>query len=254
METTNRIERLSTILVLLSKGYEVSTPELVERFSTTKKIIQTDIKEYILPLFSDGKIYYDYSSKTYKAKTNFLSKTFISANELAVIAILKNKSKDKYSAEDLSSKVDVLFERFEEELSNKLYQKSAVEKIDNFKDEIIQIKNAIESKTIIKCTYNKKDREVYPLKILNLEGYWYLIVYEPQDKRIKTFHLNTIKKIELLNTTYKFDKEIVKSFDNAITAYYKPNNTPITVEGVLKISCQPDKIISRIDNGRTNRV
>ena len=55
-------------------------------------------------------------------------------------------------------------------------------------------------------------------------------MYEPQDQRIKTFHLNTIKKIEILNANYKFDKEIVKSFDNAITAYYKPNNTPITVE------------------------
>ncbi|DAB34378.1 MAG TPA: hypothetical protein CFH82_05745, partial [Sulfurospirillum sp. UBA12182] len=110
------------------------------------------------------------------------------------------------------------------------YQKSSVEKIDNFKDEIIQIKNAIESRNIIQCTYNKKDREVYPLKILNLEGYWYLIVFEPQDKKIKTFHLNTIKKIEVLNANYKFDKEIVKTFDNAITAYYKPENEPITVE------------------------
>ena len=230
MEHNNRINRLSSTLVLLSKGQELSTPSLVERFGVTKKIIQTDFKEYILPLFNDGKIFYDYSSKTYKAKNNFLSKTLFNADELAVIAILKNKSKDKYSDEDLSIKVDVLFDKFEDELSNIIYQKSSVEKIDNFKDEIIQIKNAIESRSIIQCTYNKKDREVYPLKILNLEGYWYLIVFEPQDKKIKTFHLNTIKKIEVLNANYKFDKEIVKTFDNAITAYYKPENEPITVE------------------------
>ena len=58
MNFENRIERLKTILELLSKGYELSTPSLVERFGVSKKIIQTDFKEYILPLFVDEKIYY----------------------------------------------------------------------------------------------------------------------------------------------------------------------------------------------------
>lgn len=234
-----RINRLSQILELLNKGYELSTPNLVERFGVTKKIIQTDFKEYILPLFVDDKIYYDYSSKTYKAKNNFLTKTLFSSNELSIIAILKNKSKDKYSDDDLSPKVDSLFLKFEDELTNKLYQTSSIEKIDNFKNEIIQIKNAVETKSIIKCFYNNKNREIYPLKILNLEGFWYLIVYEPIDNKIKTFHLNTIKNIEVLNTYFSFDEEKINSFDNAISAYYKPNNAPILVQLFM------DKEVSR---------
>lgn len=239
MQTNNRISRLALIFEQLSKGMELSTPAMVESFGVTKKIVQTDFKEYVLPFFKDKTIYYDYSSKTYKSNSNFLSKTFLNAQELAIIAILKNKSQDKYSDEDLAQKVEFLFERFEDELSNKLYQKSSVEKIDNFKDEIIQIKNAIETKNIVNCTYNNKKREIYPLSILNLEGFWYLIIYEPEDKRIKTFHLNTIKNIEILYKHYKFDKEIVKTFDNAITAYYKPENKPITVELFI------DAIVSR---------
>ena len=85
-----RINRLSPILELLNKGYELSTPNLVERLGVSKKIIQGDFKDYILPLFVDDKIYYDYSSKTYKAKNNFLTKTLFSSDELAIIAILKN--------------------------------------------------------------------------------------------------------------------------------------------------------------------
>ena len=234
-----RINRLSQILELLNKGYELSTPNLVERFGVTKKIIQTDFKDYILPLFVDDKIYYDYSSKTYKAKNNFLTKTLFSSDELSIIAILKNKSKDKYSDDDLSPKVDSLFLKFEDELTNKLYQTSSIEKIDNFKNEIIQIKNAVETKSIIKCFYNDKNREIYPLKILNLEGFWYLIVYEPIDNKIKTFHLNTIKNIEVLNTHFLFDEEKINSFDNAISAYYKPNNAPILVQLFM------DKEVSR---------
>ena len=149
MNFENRIVRLTLMIELLSKGNFLSTPYLVQKFGVTKKIVQTDFKEYLLPLFSDGEIFYDYSSKTYKAKNNFLTKTLFSADELAVIAILKNKSKDKYSDEDLYIKVDILLEKFNEELSNKLYQKSSVEKIDKFKNEIIQIKNAIESRNII---------------------------------------------------------------------------------------------------------
>ncbi|WP_080950529.1 helix-turn-helix transcriptional regulator [Aliarcobacter butzleri] len=239
MNFENRLNRLSTILELLSKGYDLSTPSLVERFGVSKKIIQTDFKEYLLPLFVDDKIYYDYSSKTYKAKNNFLTKTLFSADELSIIAILKNKSKDEYSDENLSSKVDTLFLKFEDELTNKLYQTSSIEKIDNFKNEIIQIKNAVESKSIIKCFYNDKNREIYPLKILNLDGFWYLIIYEPIDNKIKTFHLNTIKNIEVLNTHFSFDEEKINSFDNAITAYYKPQNKPILVQLFL------DKEVSR---------
>ena len=234
-----RINRLSQILELLNKGYELSTPNLVERFGVSKKIIQTDFKEYILPLFVDDKIYYDYSSKTYKAKNNFLTKTLWSSDELSIIAILKNKSKDKYSDDDLSLKVDSLFLKFEDELTNKLYQTSSIEKIDNFKNEIIQIKNAVETKSIIKCFYNDKNREIYPLKILNLEGFWYLIIFEPIDNKIKTFHLNTIKNIEVLNTHFSFDEEKINSFDNAISAYYKPNNAPILVQLFM------DKEVSR---------
>ena len=239
MNFENRINRLSVILELLNKGYELSTPNLVERFGVTKKIIQSDFKDYILPLFVDDKIYYDYSSKTYKAKNNFLTKTLFSSDELSIIAILKNKSKDKYSDDDLSPKVDSLFLKFEDELTNKLYQTSSIEKIDNFKNEIIQIKNAVETKSIIKCFYNDKNREIYPLKILNLEGFWYLIIFEPIDNKIKTFHLNTIKNIEVLNTHFSFDEEKINSFDNAISAYYKPNNAPILVQLFM------DKEVSR---------
>ena len=230
MNLTNRIKRLSSLLTLLSKSYKLSTPALAERFGVSLKIIQTDFRDYLLPLFPDEKIYYDFSEKLYKASNNFLTKTLFSADELAVISILKFKSKDKYTDADLFEKVDALFHKFEDELSNKVYQKSSVEKIDEFKEEIILIRNAIDTKNIIKCFYKNKHREVYPLKILNLEGYWYLIIYEAKDERIKTFHLNTIKEIEIIESNYLFDEEKIESFDMAITAYYKPEEEPITVQ------------------------
>ena len=79
MQLNNRIKRIKAILDLLNQGLNLSTPNLVERFGVSKKIIQTDFKEYILPLFPNETIYYDYSLKTYKAKNNFLSKTLFNS-------------------------------------------------------------------------------------------------------------------------------------------------------------------------------
>jgi len=55
----NRIERLSSILSLISSGLKLSTPDLVLKFNVTTKIIQTDFKEYLIPLFDDGMIFYE---------------------------------------------------------------------------------------------------------------------------------------------------------------------------------------------------
>ena len=150
MNLTNRIKRLSSILKLLLKGYPLSTLDVAKRFVVSKKIIQTNFKDYIIPLFLDEKIKYYYSEKVYKASNNFLTKTLFNAKELAVISILKFKFKD----EDLFKKTDALFHKFEYELSNNIYQQSSIAKLDEFKEEIIQIKNAIKTKNIIKCFYN----------------------------------------------------------------------------------------------------
>ena len=229
MKCQNRLYRLKNIIESLSSGLELSTPELVKEFTQSKKVIQTDFKKYLLPLFCDDSIYYCPSSHKYKSKNNFLNKTLYSAEELALIAVLKAKSKDN-NIEDMYDKTHALFHKFEDLQSNIFYQKSSVEKIDDFKTEIIQIKNAIESKNIIKCFYKDKYKIIYPLKILNLEGYWYLLVYEKKDDKIKTFHLNSIKEIEALFTVYDYNENKIRSFDNGITAYHKLNAEPITVQ------------------------
>ncbi len=47
MDFTIRINRLSAILELLNKGYDLSTPNLVERLAVSKKIIQSDFKGHL---------------------------------------------------------------------------------------------------------------------------------------------------------------------------------------------------------------
>ncbi len=255
----SRIDRLSTILTLLHNGQKLSTPYLVKKFQVSTKIIQTDFKEYLIPLFDDNTIFYSYESKSYQAKNNFLTKTFLSAEELAVIAILKNKSKDKYSDKDLSDKVNMMFKNYDDVLSHSIYTLSDIEKIDKFKNEIIQIQHAIDRKKIIECTYREKQRILYPLQIKNLDGFWYLICYDRNYKDIRKYHLNSISNVVELDKVYNFSRDVIEKFDNAINAYFKPELELIQIELFLDIEVakyfirkpisKTQRVIKEYDNG-----
>lgn len=238
MDFTNRINRITFILERLSKGYGLSTPNLEEYFSISKKIIQTDFKNVILPMF-DEIIYYDYTSKTYVSDKNFLTATLFSSEELALIAILKSKAKDKYSDENLSEKVDTLFSNYEELLSNDIYNIASVESLDKFKKEVVLIKNAIATKHIISLKYNDIQRSVYPLKIINIDAFWYLVLYEEKDKKIKTFHINSIENINILTKRFRYENDYIKKFENCINAYFVADSEPTSV--ILFIDSQVAK-------------
>jgi len=248
----NRIKRLSYIITLLSKGYCIKTPIISKELKVSQKIIQTDFKEYILPLFGNNNIYYSYSNKCYKSKDNFLAKTLISPDELAIIAILKNKSKDKYSDKDLHEKVKILFKNYEDALSHSIYKMSDIEKIDKFKKEIIRIYHSIDNKKVIKCIYRDKLRNLYPLQIKNLDGFWYLICFDTNYKDIRKYHLNSLTDIKELDEIYEFKTEIIKKFDNAINAYYKPELSPIPIQ--LFLDKKVSKYFIRKPISKTQRI
>ncbi len=186
------------------------------------------------------------------SKNNFLLKTFLGADELAIIAILKNKSRDKYSDKDLYQKVNILFKDYEDSLSHSIYQLTDIERIDKFKNEIIQIHHAIDNKIIIECIYRDKQRNLYPLQIKNLDGYWYLICFDTNHKDIRKYHLNSITDIKEINEVYYFDTKIIEKFDNAINAWYKPELPSIQVQ--LFLNKEVSKFFMRKPISKTQRI
>ena len=249
----SRTHRINFILIRLSKGENLTTQKLAEQFETTTRIIQLDFKDYIIPLFGDDTIYYDYSQKCYSAKYPFLQSSLLDSVELATIAILKNKSKDKFADEELSINTDKLFEKLEESLKNSIYKLPSIETIEENQADIIKVKNAIKTKTKIECIYNDKKRELYPLKILNLDSFWYLINYDLKYNEIRRYHLNSIKSVELQDDTeFDFDEEIIRGFDNAINAYFEPHVKPFAIE--LFLDKKVSKYFLRKPINQTQRV
>lgn len=246
----NRTKRLAHIITLLSKGLHVNTPSISKELGVTQKIIQTDFNNFLLPCFAD--IHYDYVDKCYKSSKSLLSYTLFSAFELALVCVLKAKSRDKYSDEDFSLYVEGLFDKFEGLLSHEIYSVSSLEKIDDFRDEIVLIKYAIKHKVEIECNYRDKRRVLQPLKILNFDDFWYLINFDTQYNDMRKYHLNSIKDIKLLNGVFKVDKNSLDKFGNAINAWFKPEIEPYVV--VLHIDKVIAKYFQRKSISQTQRI
>lgn len=249
----NRLERLDYLLTALSKGDRLSTPLLVEQLGVTKKIIQTDFKEYVLPYVEE--VYYDYSAKCYIAKSNFLQKMLLESRALATMLLLKAKSRDKYSPKGFTESVDGFFLEYGNLLKEHIYSKSMVEKLDASNYVHILIENAIKSKNIITCSYNKKQRELYPLQIINLEGFWYLVNWDTEYDDIRRYHLKSITDVEVFVDTFEISSAvhtILERFDYAINAFFEPFIEPFAVE--LFLDAKVAKYFLRMPISKHQRV
>jgi predicted DNA-binding transcriptional regulator YafY len=231
-----RTVRLEKMLVMLSRGEPLVTPRLATLFETTNKVIQNDIKHHLLALFDKKIIYYDYSTKSYCAKNNFLLKTPFSAQDLAIIAILKNRSRDKYSDENFDLLTNNFFSDVEHHYHNALYELSDIETFDSFKAEIVAIKNAIERNVEVRCLYRNKKRHLKPLAIRNWDGFWYLIHYDYESDSFRNYHLNSIREVVVSDVHFTLDEDLIEKFGSAINAYFDPLASFISVRLLLGAS------------------
>jgi predicted DNA-binding transcriptional regulator YafY len=197
----------------------------------------------------------DYSSKCYIATNNFLQTTLHDSKALATILIIKVKSQDKYSPDGLTESIEELLISYTNLLEERIYSKTLVEKLDTVHNEQVLLENAIASQNIITCFYNEKERELYPLKIINLEGFWYLVNWDVEHEDIRRYHLKSIKNIKILDDTFDISKElneILERFDYAINAFFEPLVEPFSVE--LFIDTKVAKYFLRMPISKRQRV
>ena len=213
------IELLPTLLKKLANGEGLNIGELSEQYNIPKKTLQDNIKK--LQLLFPHDIKYSSSTKNWYSEQNFLSETLLSADELVTMKILENYS-SKVSEKFFYS-TQRLFNRFKKRASLLIFKKTRMEKIaKEDESKLAIIKNAIASKIVLKCNYNNKDRIIHPLKIVLFDGYWYLLVYDINNKTIKTFHMKSIEAIQLTKDFFKAPSiDIQNKLDGAINAYFK---------------------------------
>jgi predicted DNA-binding transcriptional regulator YafY len=239
---------LSYIFKALSNNEKLSTITLAKKFNTTTRILQLDFTEYILPFFDDKSVFYNFSAKAYQSKNSFLDSTLLDSEELAILSILKAKSKDKYSDTTLLTKTNKLFEKIQDESKDAFFSNLAFKNNKKNYKTMIKLKNAIDKKQQISCLISKDKRQINPLKLLVLEKDIFLVCYDLAKEKNILYRLSLIEDIKILKTNFALEQNNIENFDNAINKYFDPSKEPFEIRLELKA-----KISKYFENNKINQ-
>ncbi len=239
MKDFTPLDRHEYIFRKILKKEELKTSEVAEYFQTDIKTIRRDLKDWISPLF-ETEIYSE--NKKWIIPEPVIDITFYEASELAAIAFIF-----KYMDNDnpqLYSKTVNLFNELHEKLSHSIYKQSSIEDIlSTKKEEFYLIKNAIDNQKEIKFKFFKYDKYVQPLKIANLEKYWYLLCSDKDKERFSKYPINGIFDVIICKETFDLNTHsYISKLDNAINAFFDINEE---IEIVLKLDWEAKKVLSR---------
>ncbi len=219
------LTRLTTILAKLNDGEALSVKELAEEFNVSTKTIQRDFNERLIsfPIYQE--------KKKWKLQDGFKLEKSTSLQEQLVLDIMQKMTESiggKFATTSYK-----LLSKIKNDTFNPIYTKLNIEDISDKFNEIQIIEKAIKDKTELECSY-ENEREgafrttIQPLKIVNYEGFWYLVAL--RDENVEKYYLKTLSKIKITSKTFKTDEEIEEILQNSINIWFKADIEPFEVK------------------------
>lgn len=235
------LTRLTTILQKLNDGEALSVTELAKEFNVSTRTIQRDLNERLtaFPIIQEN--------KKWKMQDGFKIEKSKSIEDEVVLDIIEKISENVGGV--FFSKAKRLLSKIKNEELNPIYAKLNMEDIGDKLDTIKYLEIAIKSKQKIKCTYKTNqskllDLLLMPLKIVNFEGYWYLLAIDNSDKEnIKKYYLKEIKQLKLLEEQFTIDNKIDKILKKVSSIWFDNTKEPYEVK--IKVSSNITKYIQR---------
>jgi len=218
------LKRLVVILQKLNDGEALSVKELANEFNVSTKTIQRDFNDRLapsFPIYQDKRLWkFQYGYKLEKSKD---------IEEQLILDILEKVAEN--FGYNFANKSKTLISKIKNETFNPIYTKLNIEDIGNKLSEIKLLEEAISLKKEIKCDYKIKDSYttvLQPLKIVNFEGFWYLIALRKE--KIRKYYLKNILNIKILDIIFKVDTKIEDLLKNSISIWFNENIEPFEVK------------------------
>jgi len=241
MTKSKDLERYEYIFTKIRRGEELYPVEIAEYLGCNRKTITRDFEKIISVLFESP---IEYNGNKWIVPNPIIDIRAYTASNLVSIALLLKKAyhEDPY----LYDKSIELFDFLQEKVSHSIYKQNSIEELfPSCKDEFYLIKNAIEKTQEIKFSFHYDDnvKHVQPLKITNLEQYWYLFCYDLEQSSFWTYHFKGIKNIKVLEQRFSLEEHLYRDkLENAINAYF---NIYEENEVRLRLSKAPMKVLKR---------
>lgn len=193
-------QRLAIILTWFNEGRCISKEELIEEFNITERTIDRDLKRLsFLPIEKDK------DRGCYKLESYALGKlTYSDIRRFAEYCGVK----ELYPELSDNMIVDILNARLEGAMEVRGHR---YEDLSRRVDDFNRLAAAIVQHAVLSFDYKQKHRKVFPYKLSNINGIWYLIGTE--DGIIKHFTFSKINNLIVLNETFAPDRRIITLLD-----------------------------------------
>ena len=206
--------RLTQIISRLYQGAQLSNKTLAEDFGVSTKTIQRDFSKLVVlfPISQDKKLWK--LDKSYRFEEDLSLK-----DEITLKLLLQtSKSFDL----DFQKRASQLLGRINEQIKSPIYTKIYLEEIGSKLTEINIIEEAINCSKKISFVYTKKqnsfNRTVDPYKIVNFDGFWYLVAMS--EGKLRKYYLQNISDTVLLDVEYKKSKKVESLINSAINIWF----------------------------------
>jgi len=184
------------IVLLLRQGGRYTTKELSERFNTTQRSVQNYVK-----------ILRETSGLQKEGRSYFFPDEFrnVDIHERVQMSTSLMIALYKQAIPELKESVLSNFKTLPKEHNAFLFDIN-FEEIEN-ENLFNQIVNAVIEKRALSFTYiNKKDvlsaKNIYPLRVSNMLGYWYLLGYDLESEKIKSFYIKYISDLSSFDESF----------------------------------------------------
>lgn len=219
---TNRLSRLTAILIQLQTKRIVTASELASKFDVSKRTIYRDIKALeqsgVPVLTEEGKGYTLMDG--YKVPPVMFTEKQANALILAEQLVLKNK--DASFVKDYSEAIDKIKSILRYNIKDKanlLANRTQYNQVINQErnsNNLSDLQNALTNYKLVKIQYINKEetttnRLIEPFALLNSEN-WYLVAWCRLRKEFRFFRLDRIQKMEILSENFEPHKMSLQEY------------------------------------------
>jgi len=219
------LTRLTVILSKLNDGEALSVKELAEEFGTSERTIQRDFNERLLsfPIYQEN--------KKWKMQDGFRVEKTKSLEDELVLDIIEKITEG--IGGNFSTKAHKLLSKIKNEDFNPIYTKLNIEDISDRFSDIQILESAIKEKKEVKCFYDDERHPLYetiikPLKIVNYEGFWYLIAL--REERLKKYYLKNISNPQVTQKEFTTDNKLETLLEESISIWFQKDIEPFEVK------------------------
>ena len=219
------LTRLTVILSKLNDGEALSVKELAKEFNTSDRTIQRDFNERLVsfPIYQEN--------KKWKMQEGFRVEKTKSLEDELVLDIIEKITEG--IGGKFSTKAQKLLSKIKNEDFNPIYTKLNIEDISDKFADIQIIESALREKRVITCTYDNENYTPYsttikPLKIVNFEGFWYLLALRKDI--LKKYYFKNISNPIMTEETFTTDSKLESLLDNSISVWFQKDVEPFEVK------------------------